>query len=308
MMLSRTADHLFWMGRYMERAENLARLLEVSHAISLMPRSHNGGAEISAPLALTGRLDDFQSRHSTTEPAQVLHYMAYDLTNPASILSALRSARENAHAVRGKISSDMWMSLNASWLEGRKLAEQGEDFQLFFDWVKERAHLFRGATYSTMRRSDAFYFIRLGTFLERADNTARLLDVKSHLLPDQQSADSTDYYTWSTLLRGLGAFEAYHETYRDTLNGTRVFDLLLLREDMPRSLRACFDEIRQALAQIQGDNGRPARRLATELNAALEFTAMDEVFDEGMHPFLRRMLGEINRLGESIQRAYLEAA
>ncbi|MBI3146074.1 MAG: alpha-E domain-containing protein [Pseudogulbenkiania sp.] len=307
-MLSRTADHLFWMGRYMERAENLARLLEVSHAISLMPQSRNGRAEISAPLVLTGRVDDFLCHHPNIDPAKVLHYMAYDLANPASILSALRSARENAHAVRGKISSDMWMSLNASWLEGRKLAEQGEDFQLFFDWVKERAHLFRGATYSTMRRSDAFYFIRLGTFLERADNTARLVDVKSQLLPDSPLAGTNDYYAWSTLLRTLGAFEAYHETYRDTLSGKRVIDLLLLREDMPRSLRACFDEIRLALAQIQSDNGRAAQRLATELKAKLEFTTLDEVFSEGLHPFLNRMLGEINRLGESIHRAYLEAA
>ncbi|KZE24995.1 hypothetical protein AVW16_03930 [Crenobacter luteus] len=307
-MLSRTADHLFWMARQMERAENLARLLDVSLAVSMLPQSRGGSADIAAPLALTGMLETYLDRHDAIDARRVLHFMAYDSANPASILSSLKAARDNAHAVRGKITAEMWMSINATWLEARELAAAGGgDFQGFFDWVKERSHLFRGATHGTCQRTDAFSFIRLGTYLERADNTARLLDVKSQLL-GREDDDSPDYHAWSALLRAVGAFEAYHALYRDALSGRRVAELLLLRPDMPRSLRACFDEIRKWLERLEGDNGRPAKRLATELQAALAYSTVDEIFAEGLHPYLTRMLGAIDRLGGTVQRAYLEAA
>ncbi|NDV12677.1 alpha-E domain-containing protein [Crenobacter caeni] len=303
-MLSRTADHLFWMARQMERAENLARLLDVSLAVSLLPASR-GGADVSAPLVLTGTLDAYLARHGEPDASRVLAFMSFDAGNPSSILSCIRHARDNAHAVRGKITAEMWMSINATWLEAREFAQGGAGDQAFFDWVKERSHLFRGATHGTCQRTDAFSFIRLGTFIERADNTARLLEVKRHLLDD---ADAADYYAWSALLRAVGAFEAYHALYRDAPSGRRVAELLLLRPDMPRSLRACFDEIYKWLARLEGDNGRAAKRLAAELRAAQAYTSVDEVFDAGLHDYLTRMLGDITRLGALVHEAYLEAA
>ncbi|WP_220789261.1 alpha-E domain-containing protein [Craterilacuibacter sinensis] len=304
MMLSRTADQLFWMARQMERAENLARLLDVSLAVSLLPASR-AGTDISAPLALTGTLEAYQTRHGQISASDVLAFMSYDLGNPSSIVSCFKSARDNAHAVRGKITAEMWMSINSTWLEARELAAAGCGYQTFFDWVKERSHLFRGATHGTCQRTDAFSFIRLGTFIERADNTARLLDVKSQLLGD---SDSADYYAWSALLRAVGAFEAYHALYRDAPSGRRVAELLLLRPDMPRSLRACFDETYKWLSRIEGDNGRAAKRLAAELRAAQAYTSVDEVFETGLHDYLDKMLADITRLGALVQQAYLEAA
>jgi uncharacterized alpha-E superfamily protein len=182
-MLSRTAAQLFWMSRYLERAENLVRMLDVTHSLSLLPQSRGAMTEFAAPLAVTGTLDPYIAQNRKLDGEALFHYMALDLDNPASVLSCLKLARENAHAVRGKITAEMWEAINASWLEAREMPRRGiTDVSGFFDWIKERSHLFRGATYGTLQRNDAYCFIRLGTFIERADNTARLLDVKSQLI------------------------------------------------------------------------------------------------------------------------------
>ncbi|MFC3533010.1 alpha-E domain-containing protein [Vogesella facilis] len=307
MMLSRTASQLFWMSRYMERAENLARLLDVTHSLSLLPQSR-GGADIAAALATTGALDACRARHPALAPGDVLHFMTFDAANPASIISCLKYARENAHAVRGKITGEMWESINASWLEARQMASEGRPLAGFFDWVKERSHLFRGTTYGTIQRNDAFSFIRLGTFLERADNTARLIDVKSHLVGHELDDSAADFYLWGALLRSLGAFEAYHELYRDSLSARRVAELLILRPDVPRSLRACVDEIAELLPRIQGDTGHRAKRLAATLHAELSYDQIDSILAGGLHAYLTQFLSQIHALGAAVHGAYLEAA
>lgn len=248
--------------------------------------------------------------------------MGIDLENPASVLSCIRQARENAHAVRGQITAEMWEAINTSWLEARELARKGvAEPSSFFDWVKERSHLFRGATYGTLQRNDAYCFIRLGTFVERADNTARLLDVKSQLIApavdtlapvDAPSESAPDFYAWNALLRSLSAFEAYHAAYRDSLNGRRVTELLILRPDVPRSLRACCDEIRAVLPQIEArggseDAGRNVKQSAGRLALRLEYGAVDEILDQGLHPWLTGFLQDSARLGRDIQQAYFEA-
>jgi uncharacterized alpha-E superfamily protein len=248
--------------------------------------------------------------------------MGIDLDNPASVLSSIRQARENAHAVRGQITAEMWEAINTSWLEARELARRGVvDPSSFFDWVKERSHLFRGATYGTLQRNDAYCFIRLGTFIERADNTARLLDVKSQLIApavdslapvNVPSESAPDFYAWNALLRSLSAFEAYHAAYRDSLNGRRVTELLILRPDVPRSLRACCDEIRSILPQIECregalDAGRKVKQLSGELALRLEYGSVDEILDADLHDWLTGFLEDSARLGMAIQRAYFEA-
>ena len=150
-MLSRTAAQLFWMSRYLERAENLVRMLDVTHSLSLLPQSRGAMTEFAAPLAVTGTLSPYIAQNRKLDGEALFHYMALDLDNPASVLSCLKLARENAHAVRGKITAEMWEAINASWLEAREMPRRGiTDVSGFFDWIKERSHLFRGATYGTL--------------------------------------------------------------------------------------------------------------------------------------------------------------
>lgn len=321
-MLSRTAAQLYWMSRYVERAENLVRMLDVTHSLSLLPQSRGALTELAAPLAVTGALEAYSARHPKLDAQALFNFMALDLENPASVLSCLKLARENAHAVRGQITAEMWEAINSTWLEGRQFPKRGiPSVSSFFDWVKERSHLFRGATYGTLQRNDAYCFIRLGTFVERADNTARLLDVKSQLIEpavdslmpvDAPSESAPDFYAWSALLRSLSAFEAYHAAYRDSLDGRRVTELLILRPDVPRSLRACCDEIVAILPQIEAnpgaqDAGRQVKLLAGRLALRLKYGRVDEILDAGLHRWLTGFLDESAGLGEAIRNAYLEA-
>lgn len=318
-MLSRTASDLFWMSRYLERAENLARMLDVSYSLSLMPQTGRDGlAEIAMPLLITGTLDDYVARHGEGHAERMLHFFALDANNPASIYSCLAAARASAHAVRGRITTDMWENVNATWLEMRGIAAQGLSrygLSRFCEWVKERSHLFRGASYGTIMRNDAFRFIRLGTFIERADNTLRMLDARYEMLEllgkgIQATADSSahGYYQWSALLRALSAFEAYTELYRDAPGSRQVAELLLLRADVPRSVRACLEELDQILASLPGLNGRPAQRLAAELHARLRYTGIDEILGAGLHSWLNDFIPQLAQLGDVIHSSYLEAA
>ncbi|MCV2362766.1 alpha-E domain-containing protein [Paucibacter sp. DJ1R-11] len=321
-MLSRTAAQLYWMSRYVERAENLVRMLDVTHSLSLLPQSRGAMTELAAPLAVTGTLEAFTASQQPLEAERLFNFMALDLDNPASVLSCLRSARENAHAVRGQITAEMWEAINSTWLEGREFPKRGiASVSSFFDWVKERSHLFRGATYGTLQRNDAYCFIRLGTFIERADNTARLLDVKSQLIEpavdslmpvDVPQESAPDFYAWSALLRSLSAFEAYHAVYRDALDSRRVTELLILRPDVPRSLRACCDEIRAILPQIEArsgslDAGRQVKQLAGRLALSLEYGEVGEILATGVHRWLTGFLQESAELSDAIRAAYLEA-
>ncbi|PWB35968.1 hypothetical protein DCO48_00540 [Pseudomonas sp. SDI] len=314
-MLSRTASDLYWMSRYLERAENLARMLEVSYSLSLMPQDgrSDGLDELAMPLQITGTLEDYLERHGKLHAERLLHFFALDPDNPASIYSCLGAARASAHAVRGKITADMWENINATWLEIRGIAEQGlgrYGLSRFCEWVRERSHLFRGATYGTIMRNDAFRFIRLGTFIERADNTLRLLDARYEMLGEEAEAVSDSsargYYEWSALLRALSSFEAYTEIYRDAPAARHVAELLLLRADVPRSLRACTEEIDQILASLPGINGRPAQRLATEIDGRLRYTGIDEILGAGLHPWLNHYIPQVRELGNAIHHAYLE--
>ncbi|MEW9898252.1 alpha-E domain-containing protein [Chitinivorax sp. PXF-14] len=310
-MLSRTAECLYWMARNMERAENTARLLDVSLQMSLL---HGGGsAELMVPLDVTGQTESYRERYGEPMAEAVLRALAIDADNPASIFNCIRYARENARVVRGKITSEMWEQLNATWLEMREWARRDLDAataSALLDWVKERSHLFRGVTYGTILRNDAFHFSRLGTFIERADNTARILNVKFKQIKDSEpvSENILDYYQWAALLRSVSAFEAYRDIYRDRITPQRVAELLILRPDVPRSLRAAFDEISQILPNIEGNTGHPAKRLAAELKARLTYGHIDDIFAEGLQRYLDHFIADTTQLGFAIHRSYLEAA
>ncbi|MDP2025052.1 alpha-E domain-containing protein [Sulfuriferula sp.] len=310
-MLSRTADHLFWMARYIERAENTARVLDVAHRSALLP-DDSEGAEAHlwyAPLNICGSAEAYQAKHGMAEALAVTRFMALDPDNPASIYTSLMLARENARAVRGAITSEMWESINGTWLDLNRMMPTLNPMRLegFFDWVKERSHLFRGVTLGTTLKDDALHFNRLGTFLERADNTARILDVKYHiLLPSVKDVGgAADYYQWGALLRSVSAFEAYRKIYRDVISPLRVAELLILRADMPRSLHACLNEVDSTLEIINGSSGHEARRLAGELHASLHFTRIEDVFRHGLHEYLTTFLGNTLALSTEIRSAYM---
>lgn len=313
-MLSRTADHLYWMARYIERAENMARVLDVTYNMSLVPNAAENEAALWSPaLLIAGSVNTFNTLYGDSTAANVIHYLAMDERNPSSIYSALRSARENARSVRVAMSTETWENINALWLEfGQFLGTNLSENRLseFCDWVKARSHLFRGVSFGTMLRDDAFRFVRLGTFIERADNTARLLDVKYHLLlpSSEEVGGAVDYYEWSAVLRSVSAFQAYQKIFNDTIEPWRVAELLVLRDDMPRSLHACFDEITPILDQLGGNRYTECRRLAGELHARLHYGRMDVIFQDGLHEFLEGFIMDNNRLGSEIQRTYLNAS
>lgn len=310
-MLSRTADNLFWMARHIERAENTARVLDVAHRTSLLPLAIEGSDAYLwyAPLNITGCVSGYEAQYGLARRDAVIHFMTLDPDNPASIYTCLRLARENARAVRGAITSEMWEVINATWLELNRLAKQmhADKFPDFFEWVKDRSHLFRGVTLGTIQKDIALSFIKLGTFLERADNTARILDVKYHILQPSVAdvGGAADYYQWGSLLKSVSAFEAYRKIYRDVISPLRVAELLILRDDMPRSLHACMNEVEATLTDINGSSGWEARRYAGKLHAALHFGRIEDVFTHGLHHYLTDFLNNTAKLGGEIRDAYL---
>jgi len=301
------------MARYMERAENLTRMLKVTQTLSLMPSSRSGRHEITAPLVITGAMEDFTERYGEPTMSTVLRYFVTDESHPGSIVSCIRSARENGHAVRGTVTSEVWESLNATYLEMRDWLKKGVDeseIETFFDYIMERSQLFLGAVSSTVLRNDVHRFITVGTAIERADNTARMLDVKYQVMKNQRKDldRATDFYHWGTLLRALSAFEAYQVVYGDQITANQVAELLILRSDLPRSLRACVSTLAATLPAIEGEAGLAAKRLTAELHAQLRYGDIEYCFANGLHEYLETFLEKVADIAIAIHHAYLEAA
>ncbi|MFM7761130.1 MAG: alpha-E domain-containing protein [Burkholderiaceae bacterium] len=309
-MLSRTADHLFWMARYTERAENTARMLDVNIQTQLLPQSVEAAEQSwRALLGISELLPAFDAKYGILSRQDVLDFMVCDPTNSSSIASCLTSARENARAVRGTLTTEVWETQNTTWLEMATLLKEGvleRDPSEFFEWVKHRSHLSRGVTIGTMLKDEAFYFIRLGTFLERADNTARLLDVKFHGTDGERlSANDTDFYHWAAVLRSVSAFETYRKTYRDVITPERIAELLVLRGEMPRSLMACMSEVVNNLARVRNDVSRETERFAGRLHAGLQFNSIDDIMRRGLHDYLTEFLEQVYELGNRVSRDFL---
>ncbi len=318
-MLSRTADHLFWMARYMERAENTARMLDVNYQTSLLPQSVSMSEQGWRGLLSISELTALYSeRHAVVDAAQVMDFMVRDEGNLSSIWNCLRAARENARAVRGALTTEVWETMNQTWLEfNRKLAD-GEferDPGAFFEWVKFRSHLSRGVTVGTMLQDEALHFLRIGTFLERADNTARLLDVKFHALIGGPAGDyfgstakdshEVDFYHWSAILRSVSGFEIYRKVYRNVIRPERVAELLILRPDMPRSLAACMNDLMGNLELVANQQSGETLRRAGKLRGDLQYGRIDEILATGLHAYLTQFLDRVGDLGVRISRDFL---
>ncbi|MEO6031449.1 MAG: alpha-E domain-containing protein [Burkholderiaceae bacterium] len=318
-MLSRTADHLFWMARYMERAENTARMLDVTYEASMLPQS-SGAAEEgwTGLLGISELTEDFASHYPTLTPENVMRYMVSDARNGSSIRSCLHAARENARAVRGTLTTEVWETQNQTWLEFQRM-EADESFlrdpSRMFEWVKFRSHLSRGVTAGTMLQDEAFHFLRIGSFLERADNTARLLDVKFHAVHSEYHGGPSgaalakdieiDFYHWSGILRSVSGFEVYRKVYRDVIRPEKVAELLILRADMPRSLAACMQEVVAHLRRVANEQSVETLRHAGRLQADLQYGRIDEILATGLHADLTQFLERVGTLGVGISRDFL---
>ena len=313
-MLSRTADHLFWMSRYTERAENTARMLNVNYETSLLPQSASEAeAGWQGLLSISELLPSYTALHGEVNPRSVMEFMVSDEDNPSSIISCLRAARENARAVRGTLTTEVWETQNQTWLEVNRMLKAGEfqrDPGKFFEWVKFRSHLSRGVTLGTMLMDEALHFMRLGTFLERADNTARLVDVKFHAVDNDfmgnaEKDQEYDFYHWSAILRSVSGFEIYRKVYRDVIKPERVAELLILRPDMPRSLAACLNEVVANLDLVANAQSGETRRRAGRLKSDLRYGRIDEILATGLHAYLTQFLDRVNDVGAGIGRDFL---
>jgi uncharacterized alpha-E superfamily protein len=298
------------MARYTERAENTARMLDVNIQTQLLPQSIEAAEQSwRAVLGISELLPAFDEKYGILSRKDVLDFMVCDPMNPSSIVSCLTSARENARAVRGTLTTEVWETQNTTWLDMAGLLKDGileRDPSEFFEWVKHRSHLSRGVTIGTMLKDEAFYFIRLGTFLERADNTARLLDVKFHGADGEQlTASEMDYYHWAAVLRSVSAFETYRKTYRDVITPERVAELLILRGEMPRSLMACMTEVVNNLAQVHNEVSRETERFAGRLHAGLRFNSIDDIMRRGLHGYLTEFLEQVYELGNRVSHDFL---
>ena len=248
-----------------------------------------------------------------------MEFMVKDADNPSSIISCLRAARENARAVRGTLTTEVWETQNQTWLEVNRMLRSGafeRDPGQFFEWVKFRSHLSRGVTVGTMLMDEALHFMRLGTFLERSDNTARLVDVKFHAMNNDyfglpmlglegDAEKEYDFYHWSAILRSVSGFEVYRKVYRDVIRPERVAELLILRPDMPRSLHASLNEVLANLKLVSGDPASDTLRHAGKLRAELAYGRIDEILATGLHAYLTQFLDRVNALGSHISREFL---
>jgi uncharacterized alpha-E superfamily protein len=311
-MLARVASHLYWLSRYLERAENMARILDVGASLALLSGQGDERAAIE-PLIITDTLESFHTTGQAPTPEQVARFLAWGASHPSSIVNCLEASRENARAVRGSVTSEMWENINDTWLQllTKRGPAGGPIDASFFEWVKERSHLFRGITFATIRRDQPYQFIRLGTFLERADNTARILSVKQArqgVAGDEgDGVDLADHYRLSAVLRSVSALEAYRDTYRDAIDTDRVSELLIFNPRVPRSLHFCLDETDYILKQLPQQTGREARKRCANLLSNLKFGSLSEVYDSGLGNYLEVFVKENIALAQAVQTDYLES-
>lgn len=315
-MLSRVAANLFWLGRYAERAENAARLVDVTLRLASLPTEEDGHADEGgvwhSALVSAGCEESFYADHATAEPDAAVHHLVFDRRNPSSIVSCIEAARRNARAVRTALTVNVWEALNTLWLDFDRrgaAAVAQNDLPELLDWVKFTAMTVRGAATDTMLRSDAYWFLQLGHFIERGDNTARILDVKYHvLLPEHAPVGSAvDYFQWSALLRALSAARTYGYVYREPVRAKNVAELVILRAEMPRSLAACTAQVDRYLLAIASDYGQRHRcqDMARDRYAKIRDVGVDDVFAYGLHEFLTDFIEENVDLSSAIAEAYL---
>ncbi|MFO1142742.1 MAG: alpha-E domain-containing protein [Amaricoccus sp.] len=313
-MLSRTAENLYWLARYMERAETMARLLEVGYRMALMPSAGEGYRnEWASLVAAAGSSEGFERKFGESfRQRDVETWLFFDRENPSSVVSAIETARQNGRAVRTALTTEMWDALNGAYLELREIERRPRSTALLpqlCDWTKRQGALLRGAAEGTHLQNDGYDFLNIGYYLERGDNTARLLDVKYYvLLPTTDMVGgSIDTYQWTTLLRALSAYRAFHWSYGGEYSPRKIAHFLILNRACPRSLLHCLDQVGNHLSRLANAYG--SRTHANErVHAMLGELAEADVADiirEGLHEFLTRFIQQNGALGQDVADVYL---
>jgi uncharacterized alpha-E superfamily protein len=317
-MLSRVANSLFWMSRYIERAENIARIVDVNLQLLLDLRNLDE-VRLSQHwlpiLQTTGDEELFAQLHKKPGDQSVTEFLVFQAENPNSIYSSICQARENARMVRDQISSELWEELNRLyWFVRTPTARQvwQESPTEFFQQIKSSSLHLIGLTYATLIRNEGWWFTQAGKFIERADKTSRTLDVRSSTLPAKGApvtVTQTEALGWSAVLRSCSAADAYKSIHGADLQPRLVAEFLLLNEDFPRSVRFCVGQLNDALRRISGvAEGRfcnEAEKLAGRLVAELQFSTIDEVFDQGLHLYLDLLQTKLNNIGIALFDAYI---
>ncbi|MGF1456218.1 MAG: alpha-E domain-containing protein [Alphaproteobacteria bacterium] len=311
-MLSRTAESLFWLARYLERAENNARLVDMGNRMAALPASAEVRAHEWASVVISAGVGAlyphlFEKATQTT----VARYLLLDPENPSSVYSCFAQARRNARAVRTALTSDMWEAINDSWIHVQQQDMaflQGGALADFIDWVRARGALFRGFVDSAMQRDEGYDFLRLGTCVERADSTTRLLDVKYHVLQPEWSGVGgiVDKYQWISILRAASSLRGYHRTYDGSVTAWGVVEFLTLNPTSPRSLAFSYECIHHHLERLKKTYGaeHACNRDVEAILDSLSKETIDTIFAHGLHEFLASFMAKNNSLSARIGEAY----
>lgn len=310
MMLGKTAGGLFWMFRYLERAENTARLLEAGWRTALT-RSTNSEGEWKSIVATAGMNVGYEEKYGSYTAANVIDYMLRDTDNPSSVMTALDQARSNGRMVRTALSSEVWEATNECWMSIKaKLSERVSERNLhdLLTAIRHRTSVVRGALHGTMLRNDIFSFARLGTFIERADNTARILDVKYYvLLPSAAYVGSDiDNAQWDVMLRSVSADRAFRWLHTGSISPKMIADFMIRDKRMPRSLAYCFKEIDENLQQLHEEycTRQPAHEKAEEVCTWMRSHTVEDIFQHGLHEFLGDFSLKTTELSSEIEKNF----
>lgn len=309
-MLGKTAGGLFWMARYLERAENTARLLETGQRMALT-RQSAGGGEWTSVLQTAGVLAGFEAKHDAINNDSAINWMLRDEDNPSSVRSVIKQTRDNAKLVRTALTYEVWSAINAAWMRideqlKRKVSER--DLPSTLESIRQHTALVRGAILGTMLRNDIFDFLRIGTFIERADNTGRILDVKYYvLLPTAFSVGSSlDNVQWETILRSVGAGGGYRMTHGQRTSPSEIAEFLILDQRMPRSLSFCCRKLKENIGYLEKDYdmSMPSGVLVDALHDPFADQTISRIFDIGLHDYIQSFLSDLGRLSQQIEVDY----
>lgn len=310
MLLGRTANGLFWMHRYIERAENMARIVDAGLRMALTKTS-DAPEEWSSVVVSAGVEDAFKAKHDAFTAETVSDFILRDRDNVSSVMSCIETARSNARMVRTALTREAWEAVNEAWMVlGNSLARPVPESELppVLDQIKRLTALIRGAFHGTMLRNEIFDFARIGTFIERADNTARILDVKYYvLLPSISYVGTTlDNYQWESILRSVSAHRSYRWVYDVDYRPANIADYLILNGRMPRSLHFSYRNIVDNLGFLQEDYGlgHPCQTTAQKTLSTLKGNNISQIFEFGLHEFLTGFIVQNNRVGTEIAEAY----
>jgi len=309
-MLGKTAGGLYWMFRALERAENTARLVDAGFRIALT-RSNSAESEWRSVIATSAAQQAFEAKYGEYDSEQVVNFLLRDTENPSSVLSVIKQARDNARLVRTALTTEVWTSVNETWMVLTRLLKDPipqTELPSVLATIRQQSAVVRGALHGTMLRNDIYDFCRLGTFVERMDSTARIVDVKYYaLLPASSFVGSRlDNVQWETILRSVSAHRAFRWAVDDDFTAPAIASFLILDGRMPRSLRFCVTKLVENLNYLGMDDPtpKPSLEMARNLSDRLKDRDIASIFDEGLHEFLTSVINDNAGIGFQIEQDY----